>query len=89
MAANGSKPQHESYAHLFVDEEQPTAEYGGGNSDAESGTTTIPPVDQWIHENADVLNQDKYGFGLEQNIDDDDIRILATSLRSFVFTCCS
>eukprot|EP00971_Amphidinium_carterae_P083984 1662168-Amphidinium_carterae.1 len=80
MAADGSEPQHESYAHLFVDsfgdleafdqtfanqeaaeeehnqdeqeEEQPTAEYDEGNSEAESGTT-IPPVDQWIHENAD------------------------------------
>eukprot|EP00971_Amphidinium_carterae_P287393 5704974-Amphidinium_carterae.1 len=37
-------------------EERPLAEYEKGDSDAESGTT-IPPVDQWIHENADVLNQ--------------------------------
>eukprot|EP00971_Amphidinium_carterae_P002438 48334-Amphidinium_carterae.1 len=72
MAADGSGPQHESYAQLFETaeeednqdeqkEEQPTAEYDGGNFEAESGTT-IPPVDQWIHENADVL-QDEYGFG--------------------------
>eukprot|EP00971_Amphidinium_carterae_P070381 1392065-Amphidinium_carterae.1 len=54
------------------EEEQPLAEYDGGNSDADSGTT-IPPVDQWIHENA--LNQDEYGFSLEQDIDDDDIRL--------------
>eukprot|EP00971_Amphidinium_carterae_P020873 411573-Amphidinium_carterae.1 len=64
MAADGSEPQHESYAQLFVDsfgdleafaqtfanqetaeeednqdeqeEEHPTAEYDGGNSEAES-----------------------------------------------------
>eukprot|EP00971_Amphidinium_carterae_P200112 3971388-Amphidinium_carterae.1 len=63
MAADGSEPQQESYAHLFVDsfgdldafeqtfanqeaakednqveqeEEQPTAKYDGGNSDADS-----------------------------------------------------
>eukprot|EP00971_Amphidinium_carterae_P004313 86119-Amphidinium_carterae.1 len=47
--------------------EQPTAEYDGGNFDAKSisGSTRTH----------DVLNQDKYGFGLEQDIDDDDIRL--------------
>eukprot|EP00971_Amphidinium_carterae_P248543 4934012-Amphidinium_carterae.2 len=101
MAADGSDPQQESYAHLFVDSfgdlealertladqppaeeeeiegtevDEPLTEHEKGDLDAESGTT-IPPVDQWVYENADVLNQDEYGFGLEHDIEDDDTRI--------------
>eukprot|EP00971_Amphidinium_carterae_P154883 3071205-Amphidinium_carterae.2 len=107
MAADGSEPQQESYAHLFTDSfgdlealeqtivdqepaeendkpdetevEEPQSEYEEGDLDAESGTT-IPPVDPWEHENADALNQDEYGFGLEHDNDDiddddDDIRL--------------
>eukprot|EP00971_Amphidinium_carterae_P086951 1720496-Amphidinium_carterae.1 len=60
--------------------EEPLSEYGVVDSEAESGTT-IPTVDQWEHENADVLNQDEYGFGLEQDIDDDDIRLFGEAVE--------
>eukprot|EP00971_Amphidinium_carterae_P109302 2164202-Amphidinium_carterae.2 len=57
-----------------TEEIEPLSEYEERDPDAES-STTIPPVDQWEHENANVLNSDEYGFGLDHDIDADDTRL--------------
>eukprot|EP00971_Amphidinium_carterae_P085633 1694486-Amphidinium_carterae.1 len=52
------------------------AEYDDGADDNASDATSLDiPLDQWEHENAGLLNQDQYGFGLEDDVDLDDTRL--------------
>eukprot|EP00971_Amphidinium_carterae_P150318 2979999-Amphidinium_carterae.1 len=58
-----------------IEQDDQLAEYEENDRDDASDATSLDiPIDQWEHENAGLLNQDQYGFGLEDDIDLDDTR---------------
>eukprot|EP00971_Amphidinium_carterae_P249171 4946038-Amphidinium_carterae.1 len=65
-------PEDQDVAH-----DDHVAEYAKDGTDNDSDATPLSdvPLDQWEHENANVFNQDEYGFGFENDIDLADMRL--------------